>query len=160
MATDAQRQHLLQLMSFTLAHEPQIHYAQIRPMRTIHYSETDMAVLLEAGRSITMDCSEAVTCLCKWAGLHDPNGHHYDGTGYTGTLLAHLPHYTEPGRAKVGALVVLGPGSGDHVCMVMRPGSDPLLWSHGSEGGPRQVRYGVERAIHRPPAVFLAIAAL
>jgi len=111
MASDAQRDHLRSL----------IHYAQIRPMRTVHLSETDMRHRLDHGGSLTMDCSEAVTCLCKWAGLHDPNGHGYDGSGYTGTLLSHLPHYSDPRKARLGALVVFGPGAGDHVCMVLQP---------------------------------------
>lgn len=160
MATEAQRNHLLHLMRYLLGHEPQIHYAQVRPMRTVHLREAQLHALLGAGRSITMDCSEAVTCLCRWAGLHDPNGLHYDGYGYTGTLLDHLHHYSDPHRAEVGALAVFGPGSGDHVAMVMEPGADPLLWSHGSEGGPRRVRLSVERAVHRKPVTFLSISPL
>jgi hypothetical protein len=160
MATTAQRQHLLALMRYTLAHERQIHYAQVRPMRTVRLSEAELHTLLNHGHSITMDCSEGVTCLCKWAGLRDPNGLHYDGQGYTGTLLNHLPHYSDPRRAKVGALCVFGPAPGDHVAMVMAPGADPLMWSHGAEAGPRKVRYSVERSFHRKPATFLSIAAL
>jgi hypothetical protein len=160
MATDAQRRHLHGLMAYTLQHEPQIHYAQVRPMRTVHLTEAELHLLLANGGTVSMDCSEGVTCLCKWAGLRDPNGHHYDGSGYTGTLLARLPHYTDASKAKVGALCVFGPGSGDHVAMVMEPGKDPLMWSHGYEGGPRKVRLSAERAIHRKPATFLSIAAL
>jgi len=160
MATDAQRLHLLALMRYLLAHEPQIHYAQVRPMRTVALRESQLHTLLDHGHTVTMDCSESVTCLCKWAGMHDPNGHHYDGTGYTGTLLDNLPHYSDPSHARVGALCVFGPGNGDHVCMVMEHGADPWLWSHGYEGGPRKVRLSVERAIHRKPVTFLSIAAL
>jgi len=147
-------------MRYLLGHEPHVHYAQIRPMRTVHLSETDMRRRLDHGGAITMDCSESVTCLCKWSGLHDPNGHGYDGTGYTGTLLAHLPHYSDPSEAKTGALAVFGPSPGDHVCMVLEPGHDPLLWSHGQERGPIAIRYSAEKAWHRPPAVFLSIAHL
>jgi hypothetical protein len=160
MATEAQRRHLHDLMRYLLANEPAVHYAQVRPMRTVGLYEQDAARRLDGDGSLTMDCSEAVTCLCKWAGLHDPNGHHYDGSGFTGTLLDRLPHYSDPHRAMVGALVVFGPGTGDHVCMVMEPGDDPLLWSHGFEGGPRKVRLSVERQIHRKPVTFLSIAAL
>src|SRR6266576_5156286 len=160
MATAAQRQHLLALMKFLLAHEPQIHYAELRPMRTIHYTATEVETLLKLGRSITMDCSEAVTCLCKWAGLHDPNGMHYNGSGFTGTMLDHLSHYSDPAKAHIGALCVFGPYPGDHVCMVMARGADPLLWSHGAEAGPRKVPYSVEKAIHRKPATFLSITPL
>lgn len=129
-------------------------------MGTICYSEEQMDELVTTGRGVTMDCSEAVTCLCKWAGLHDPNGNGYNGQGYTGTLLAHLPHYSDPAAAMVGALVVFGPGTGEHVVMVMEPGADPLLFSHGSEAGPVPIRLSAERRGHHPPVTFLSIAHL
>lgn len=147
-------------MSYLLEHEPQVHYAQVRPMRTVRLRETEVHTLIANGGGITMDCSEAVTVLCKWAGLRDPNGKGYSGEGFTGTLLAHLPHYSEPSHARVGALVVFGPAPGDHVAMVMERGEDPLLWSHGYEGGPRRVRLSHERAVHRKPVTFLSIAGL
>jgi hypothetical protein len=160
MATDGQRGHLKALMRWLVANEPRVHYAQVRPMRTIPLPEQVAARRLAKGGSLTMDCSEAVTCLCKWAGLQDPNGRRYDGSGYTGTLLAHLPHYTDPRRALIGALVVYGPGDGDHVSMVLKPGADPLLWSHGVEAGPLTIRLSAQRRMHRPPVTFLSIAAL
>lgn len=147
-------------MLYTLRRTARIHYAQIRPMRTVHLSELQLHTLLDNGGSITMDCSEGVTCLCKWAGLHDPNGNHYDGAGYTGTLLGHLPHYTDPAAANVGALVVFGPPPGEHVAMVLRPGDDPLLWSHGGENGPIAILLSHERTAHEPPVTFLSIAGL
>lgn len=146
-----------------LAHEPQVHYAQIRPMSTrVLADEAALsAALVHAGGGIVMDCSEAVTLLCRLAGLKDPNGLGYDGSGYTGTLLDHLPHYHDPKGANVGALVVFGPLTGDHVAMVMeRDRLNPLLWSHGAERGPRAVTLAHEAAVHRPPVTFLSIAAL
>src|SRR5205807_987286 len=78
------------------------------------------------------------------SGLHDPNGpkFNYNGFGYTGTLLdGPCPHYFEPGRAKVGALVVFGPGTGEHAAMVLEPDPrNPLLFSHGGERGPLAIR--------------------
>jgi hypothetical protein len=147
-------------MEYLLAHEPRIHYAQLRPMQTLRYTEQQAATLLEHGGSLTMDCSEAVTLLCKWAGLKDPNGRAYNGTGYTGSLLANLPHYTNPRAAQVGALVVFGPGTGEHVSMVQEAGDDPLLWSHGAERGPRSFRLSAEKSWHAPPATFLSVARL
>src|SRR5437762_842516 len=145
MATAAQRQHLLSLADFLISRAGQVHYAQIRPMRTVHLHEQELDSLLAHGGAITMDCSEAVTCLCKWAGLHDPNGLGYDGAGYTGTLLGHLPHYTDPRQANVGALVVFGPPPGDHVAMVLERGkANPALFSHGSEAGPLRIPLAVE----------------
>lgn len=160
MATPAQRQHLGALMRYLLTKEPLIHYAQRRPMGTIHYSESQVVRLLDHGGGITMDCSEAVTCLCKWAGLRDPNGFGYNGYGFTGTLLANLRHYTNPELAMVGALVVYGPGTGHHVSMVLTPGADPLLWSHGREAGPHKIRLSAQRLQQPGPVTFLSIARL
>jgi len=152
-------------MRYLIAHEPQVHYAQVRPMRTVHLTETQLDTLLAHSGSVTMDCSESVTALCRWAGLHDPNGAGYDGQGNTLTLYHHLPHYTNPAHALVGALVVFGapsrPLSRQHVCMVMEPDAhDPLLFSHGQERGPLAVRLSVERAVHDDAGTFCSIAHL
>ena len=160
MATTAQRTHLASLMRFLLANEPLIHYRQRRPMTTRGLYEQQLADLFADGGSIYSDCSETVTLLCRMAGLQDPNGTGYDGTGYTGTLLANLPHYTDPRAANVGALVVFGPGTGDHVGMVMTPGADPWVFDHGSEDGPRRRRLSTVARSHRPPVTFLSIADL
>lgn len=160
MATPAQRKHLLDLMNFLVEQEPRVHYAQVRPMQTIHWREQQVVNLLYHGGSITMDCSEAVTCLCKWAGLKDPNGLNYNGRGFTGTLLGNLPHYTDPAKAKIGALVVFGRGSGHHVCMVAKAGADPVLWSHGQERGPIWIPLSDEQKYQPGPATFLSIAHL
>lgn len=163
MATKAQRLHLRELMRYLLSKEPHIHYAQVRPMQTVHWTEQQMEKLLDRGGYITMDCSEAVTCLCKWAGLKDPNGMHYNGYGFTGTLLSHLPHYRDPRVAQTGALVVYGPASGHHVSMVLTPdpkNGNPLLWSHGREGGPNTIRLNDQKAQQPAPATFLSIAHL
>ena len=148
-------------MDLLVRNEPRIHYRQHRPVQTAHLSSLHLlqqALYLPHG--VTMDCSESVTLLCHVCGLDDPNGFDYDGTGYTGTLLHHLPHYTDPRKAKVGALVVFGPGSGHHVCMVRHTGADPVLFSHGSERGPIWIRLSDEKRYQRPPTVFLSIAKL
>ena len=58
--------------------------------------------------------------------------------------------------------VVFGVGklSTEHVCMVRRPGADPLLWSHGQERGPILLPLSVEKRYHVPPYTFLSIAGL
>lgn len=147
-------------MAWLLEHEPAVHYAQVRPMRTAPLFEQDIHDRFSHGHGIAMDCSEGVTLLCRLAGLHDPNGLHYSGYGNSSSLFGHLPRYSDPKRAGVGALVVFGPAGADHAAMVMGPGTDPWLWSHGAEGGPRRVRYSVEKAVHRAPATFLSIAHL
>jgi hypothetical protein len=162
MATDAQRHQLGAIMDYLVREKSKVHYAEVRPMRTeriVSLHLLQQALLSPAG--ITCDCSESVTLLCRLAGLADPNGFHYDGTGYTGTLLHHLPHYEDPAKAKVGGLVVFGPGSGHHVCMVRGDlGPDPLLFSHGSEAGPIFLRLSVEQRYQPPPTTFLSIAGL
>jgi hypothetical protein len=161
VTSDKQRRELAALMDYLHAQRAKVHYAEVRPMQTRRIrSWALLHRAVESPAGITMDCSESVTLLCKLAGLDDPNGFGYDGTGYTGTLLHHLPHYTSPRRAKVGGLVVFGPGSGDHVCMVRHPGVNPTLFSHGQEAGPLYVTLADESKAHRPPVTFLSIAHL
>lgn len=138
MTTHAQRAHLAKLMDALVFYNRRVHYAQVRPMKSTGIRHLRAALLRPGG--LTMDCSECVTFLCRLAGLRDPNGSHYNGLGYTGTLLANLPHYESVTAAETGALVVFGPGSGHHVCMVRHAGSDPVLFSHGSEADPRYFR--------------------
>jgi hypothetical protein len=147
-------------MYLLLEHEPQVHYQQRRPMDWTTWNEARLRYLLKAGQGIYADCSESVTALCRWAGLSDPSGFHYNGSGNSGTIWQHLPHYSDPSRAQVGALVTFGPAGADHVAMVYRPGVNPTLWSHGAERGPRTFPYSVERDFHRRPATFCSIAAL
>lgn len=147
-------------MLWLLDHEKVVHYAQIRPMRSRFVYEQGLVNTFEKGGGITLDCSEAATFLCKMAGLKDPNGRNYDGTGYTGSLLANLPHYSSPAGAGIGALVVFGPGDGDHVATVLEPGKDPLLWSHGQERGPIAIRLSQEKKYQAEPTRFLNISSL
>lgn len=166
--TDAQRAHLHDLMRLLLAHEPLVSYPVhdvrgVLDAQTFALTESGMRRRLSLGSHIMADCSEMVTLLCRWAGLHDPNGLAYAHAGYTGTMLAHLPHYTNARQARVGALAVFGPGTGDHVAMVLEADyahGDPLLFSHGFEGGPETVRLSTERAQHRAPVTLLSIALL
>ena len=147
-------------MDFLVAHEPLIHYKQIRPMPTLDFTEQELADHFKAKKTISMDCSESVTMLCRLAGLADPNGNGYNGQGFTGTMLNHLKHYSSPLSADVGALVVFGPGTGDHVCMVRKRGRDPLLFSHGTERGPFYIHLSDEKRAQHPPTTFLSIAKL
>ncbi len=153
MATPAQRATLVRLARELLRHEPQVHYAQTRPYPVY---------LTKPRYPLVVDCSSAVILLCKWAGLDEPNGFPaYNGYGYTGTLKAHLPHYFEPHRARAGAIIVFGPGTGEHAAMVLEPDpTNPLLFSHGMERGPIAIRLHDEAQYHNPPTTFLSIAAL
>lgn len=160
----AQRAHLHALMELLISHELNVHYAEIRPMHTVKLSEAQMGAAILGHPGITMDCSEAVTCLCKWAGLDDPNGTHYNGSGYTGTLLAHLPHYADPRNARVGGLAVIGRAPGVHVVMVKEPDpvhGNPIVFSHGTERGPIALTLRDELAWHQNQTLtMLSIAHL
>lgn len=166
--TDAQRAKLAELMRLLLAHEPLVDYPindvrGILDAQTFRLTEHGVRSRFQRGAHIMADCSEMVTCLCLWSGLRDPNGLGYGHAGYTGTMLAHLPHYTNARQARIGALAVFGPATGDHVAMVLEPDfvhGDPLLFSHGFEGGPIAVRLSHERAQHRAPVTLLSIAGL
>ena len=156
---------MLRLMDLLLHYEPQVNYPlhDIRGPKdaaTFRLTESQLITKLHNNGHIMFDCSQAVTQICRWAGLDDPNGLGYRWPGYTGTLLAHLRHYSKPEGAAVGALVVYGPSTGEHVSMVYEPGADPLLWSHGFDGGPVLIRLSKQRAMHRPPVTFLNISRL
>lgn len=150
MVGEAQRRKLVTEAQYLISKEPQIHYAEVRPMTSNHvHTWSDVVNLLGHGGHLTMDCSESVTSLFRWAGLRDPNGNGYDGTGYTGTLLEHLPHYENVRHAHPGALLVFGGGTGVHVCMLMERGGDnPMLFSHGQEAGPLHISLSEEAAYH------------
>ena len=123
-----------------IANEPRIHYGQVRPFP------------LARTLPLTTDCSGFVT-LCYFLGAApDPNGLGYSGQGFTGTLLRHL-HETEDPRA--GDLVVWGAYPGRHVALVLEPGEDPLLCSHGAERGPIAIRFSEECKWQPPQYTWL-----
>lgn len=126
-----------------VANEPSIHYSQ--------GSHRFDALGHPRQLPLYTDCSAFATLLYNWAGADDPNGRGYNGTGYTGTLLAHLVEIPV-GDTQPGDLIVYGPGGGDHVVIVIEPGLDPLTVSHGQEAGPIKVRHSVEVRSHRAPA--------
>lgn len=129
-----------------VAHEPQIHYAQVRPM------PASLALALEH----PIDCSAFVTLCYKDAGAPDPNGLAYNGSGYTGTLLGHCRHISST-QAQAADLVVFGSGTGTHVVLITETGSDPLVASHGWDGGPQELRLSTESHYHAgEPITFLA----
>jgi peptidoglycan hydrolase-like protein with peptidoglycan-binding domain len=129
-----------------IAHEPQIHYQQSRPIDGLGHPRK---------LPLNTDCSGFVTDCYNWAGAPDPNGRKYNGEGFTGTLLATGRRITKS-QARPGDLVVYGPGTGHHVCMVLEAGEDPLLVSHGQEKGPLAIRHSAEVAAQPPPVTFLS----
>jgi len=94
------------------------------------------------------DCSAACTLWYNWAGAADPNGMHYNHTGYTGTLVSHGKEVTLA-QLKVGDIVIYGPGVGQHAALVVQVGKDPLTVSHGQQGDPSYVHVSQDGRSHR-----------
>ncbi len=162
----AQRQRICDIGHFLRAHEPLVDYPthDVRgPLdaATWALSGTQMKARLAGGKHLTMDCSQGIACVYKWAGMKNPSGN-IGWPGTTGTMLQARPHYTDPTRARKAAIVIFGPGAGDHGCFVIgdEGKSDPWLWSHGFNGGPILVRLSVERRFHRPPVTFLNVSGI
>jgi cell wall-associated NlpC family hydrolase len=125
------RRKIVAAARWGVENEPRIHYGEIRP--------------IPFGRALplTTDCSGFVTICFFLAGAPDPNGLGYSGYGYTGTLLDHLEPI-DGDAAKRGDVVVWGAYPGRHCALVLEPGDDPLLASHGQERGPIAIRYSRE----------------
>jgi hypothetical protein len=60
VASTAQREHLVALLRWTIAHERAFHYLQRRPMHYVSWSETQLRAWLIHGGTVSMDCSEYV----------------------------------------------------------------------------------------------------
>ena len=110
---------------------------------------------------VTTDCSGFVTMVYLLAGCNDPNGLNYDGEGYTGTELSFDKHIAEwiknaqgveMENLEVGDLVVYGPGTGEHVAIIVEVGLDPLTVSMGQNGDPSFVHISQDG---RQPQTFL-----
>jgi hypothetical protein len=123
------RQGMVNDCQWAIAHRTKISYGQTRPMPVN---------LAPYSLPFTTDCSGFVTLMAKWSGNPDPNGNSFDGQGYTGSMLTHLPHI--PLRnAWRGDLAVFGAYPGLHVVALLQGGSqdaDPAVASHGSSTGP------------------------
>jgi hypothetical protein len=101
------------------------------------------------------DCSAFCTGLAKWAGAPDPNGLNFSPVGYTGTLLEHCTHI-EAGAARMGDLIVYGPGTGAHAVYILeRLPDDFACASHGQPGDPSRVLHSALLAYFHDVATFL-----
>lgn len=162
MATNAQRQHLHELVEFLRQHASQLDYPpgdqrDNRDAISWRLTEQQAEHVLNSGGRMQLDCSEMGAWLLKSVGCW-----HLPAPGYTGSHLALLPHYKDPRIARTGALVVFGPGTGDHECVVYEPdptNGDPLLAGHGRPGFDVE-RLSVVRARHRSPVTLLSVAHL
>lgn len=118
---------------------------------------------LARGQRMMFDCSQFVGQVLIWAGFKDEWLFETYANGvpkiYTGTLLNHLRHYSDPWQAYIGACAVFGPGTGEHVSMVAERGTDPLVESHGRPGLDLW-RLSQQASFHRKPITMLSIAEL
>jgi hypothetical protein len=127
------------------AHKGRIHYQQRRPIDGLKRRHK---------LPLNIDCSGFVTLCYKWAGAPDPNGNGYNGSGYTGTLEAHMRHIPKS-RVQPGDLCLW---KGKHVSLVVRGGADPLLISHGTESGPYAIRFSAQkRGFRGTPLIWLTL---
>ena len=139
----------------------------VKNTHRIAYSQggTRMGALLSPGSlPLATDCSAFASLCYSWAGAPNPN---FDGPyvaaqgGYTGTMLGRCRRIPAA-AAKPGDLVVWTPPStGQHVCIVVGGGADPMLVSHGSDSGPLKIRFSDEDAYQRRAghgtAIFLSV---
>lgn len=145
-------------------HKDKVLYAEVRPMRTNSIKSTkELKKRLKDG-TITCDCTEAITMIFRLAGAKDPNGSNYNGQGFTGTMLDHLPHFKKSiSGAKTGAILIFGAGDGTHGCIVMSDakGGNPWVFSNGSDAGPYRIRLSSEKTAHvGEPITLLGIQSL
>lgn len=132
------RQAMVNGCNWSIAHRSEIHYGEIRPM-PIHTS---------INHGFTTDCSGFVTLMAKWGGCSDPNGLNFDGQGYTGTMIKHLPHIPFKQTLR-GDLLVIGAYPGIHVVALLEDGhrSPRLTRACGTSAWPA----GRPRSRSRPP---------
>jgi hypothetical protein len=157
-AEAAVRAKAVSVMHMMITQNPRIHYPahDVRTM-TIHAIATLAELEAKiASNTLTIDCSQAVTLIAHVAGAKDPNGGNWASDGFTGTLLKGCQPISRA-QAKPGDLRVFGGGTGHHVCMVMQPGSDPLLFSHGQENDPIPINESVEARFQPPGGTFLRL---
>jgi lysozyme family protein len=101
---------------------------------------------------LATDCSAFATLCYCWAGAPNPNASGaYDARlpAYTGSMLGYLRRIPRS-AVKPGDLVIWSPPStGQHVCIVVSDGPDPMLVSHGDPSGPKRLRFSAEDSYQR-----------
>ncbi len=105
-------------------------YAEVRAMRSFHTKWMQLP-------QHATDCSESCAMIARasWA----PTPYVQNDLGFTGTMLATLPHisFSQTRRADFAVFVHPDRPTGDHVVMFLQGGrrhADPMVWSHGSPG--------------------------
>lgn len=125
------RQKVVKWALWGVAHSSEFRYSEA-PDRSGWLSATPHDKL-----PMTTDCSGFATFCYFMADASDPNGLNYKTLGFTGTMLDHAQKVgtvTEDiSLARAGDLIVIGPGTGEHVVVCVHGGPNPLCVSHGSQ---------------------------
>jgi lysozyme family protein len=122
----------------------------------IAYSQNGNVRLSCLGKNASIplatDCSGFATLCYSWAGAPNPNAAGaFDARqpAFTGSMLGHMRKIPR-NAVQPGDLVVwTPPGTGQHVCVVVAGGPDPMLVSHGDDSGPKKLRFSAEDAYQR-----------
>jgi lysozyme family protein len=122
----------------------------------IGYSQNGNVRLAALGKKATLplatDCSAFATLCYCWAGAPNPNAAgKYDPRQptFTGSMLAHCRRIPRAAVQPGDLVVWTPPGTGQHVCVVIQGGADPMLVSHGDDSGPKKLRFSAEDAYQR-----------
>lgn len=137
------RDNMVKWCRWGVEHEPSIHYAPIRPIR----------FPAQGTLPLTTDCSGSTIIFARWAGVPPHPGLEYNGAGSSMDMGSRLRHISK--SAALPGDLACWPGH--HVCVVVEPGADPLLESHGMERGPLLVRTSDEASFHGGQPVFLSL---
>lgn len=128
--TRAIRAALVSIAKFKASHPAGMDYSEARPI--------DYGYLKQHWHS---DCSGSIASFYKAAGAQDPAHEGYQGAGNTASFLTNLPHIGKT-SCRRGDIVVFNadrPVSTQHAVMLLASPflvRDPLVWSHGTQGGP------------------------
>lgn len=141
-----QRDLMVEWMTWAVKNEPEIHYSQNFALRM------NLKKMVSKQLPLHEDCSSSTTGMHKYAGAPDPNGLDYNGYGYTGSLLTGSKIIGK-NQLKPGSMIIYGPGTGNHVCVVYKLASDGnhLLFSHGQERGPIIISMSAEAQYQAGP---------
>ncbi len=122
----------------------------------IGYSQNGNVRLAALGKKATVplatDCSAYATLCYCWAGAPNPNAAGaYDARqpAFTGSMLSHCRRIPRSAVQPGDLVVWTPPAAGQHVCVVIRGGADPMLVSHGDDSGPKKLRFSAEDAYQR-----------
>jgi len=121
------REKIVDYCEWGIENAAQIHYAQVRPI----------PVKTPKRLPLVTDCSGFATLAYKTAGAPDPNGHDYNGQGFTGDMMRHGRKVSVP---RPGDLLFYGVWPGHHVVVFMEEWHGAwVVCSHGQEIGPLRV---------------------